>query len=179
MEQASLGIVNTFKKDGSRRLFFLSFFFLVLGYFALANGTGAIQVLSFTSLSLFVRVKVFLVAFFDVTELLTPSILFLVVGVTLFSALVMTMFSLLLKTRKDVLVANGFYSGFALTLAVLGVGCAACGAVILSAVLSFFGVGGLLAYFPYHGVEVGYLGLFLLVLISYSLAKRLAHPLTC
>jgi hypothetical protein len=179
MKQVLDGLTYTFTQQGSRKLFFFSFCMLMLGYFVLANGSGAVQVLSFSSLSLFVRIKIFLIALFDVTELMTPSILFLVVGVTLFSALVVTMFSLLFATRKQALVASGLYSGFALVLGILGVGCAACGAVILSTLLSFFGLGGLLAYFPYHGVEVGYVGLVLLFLISYSLAKRLANPLTC
>lgn len=134
---------------------------------------------SFSSLSLLTRIKLFFIAFFDIAELMTPSILFLVVGVTILSALVITMFSILMRIRKEALVLSGFYSGFALALAVLGVGCAACGAVLLGTIFSFFGVGGLLTYFPYHGVEVGYLGLFFLVIISYTLAKRLANPYTC
>lgn len=179
MKQAAEGLVNTFKRDGNRGTFLFSFALLLLGYFFLSNGSGAFQVFSFHSIPFFERVKIFLIGFFDMTELLSPSILFLVVGVTFFSALVATMFSALMRTRKEALSASGFYAGFALTLAILGVGCAACGAVLLGTILSFFGIGGLLAFFPYHGVEIGYLGLFLLVIISYSLAKRLANPHTC
>lgn len=179
MNQAASGLTYAFKRDGARRTFFFSFVALALGYFALANSTGALQVLSFSSLSILARAKLFLIAFFDMTELLLPSILFLVVGVTVFSALVITLFSVLMSVRKEALVASGMYAGFALTLAILGVGCAACGAVLLSTILGFFGISGLLAYFPYHGVEVGYLGLILLMAISYTLSRRLANPYAC
>lgn len=63
--------------------------------------------------------------------------------------------------------------------AVLGIGCAACGSVILTAVLSFFGAGGLLLLLPFHGVEFGVLGIVLLLVSIRYLIKRINDPTVC
>ena len=54
--------------------------------------------------------------------------------------------------------------------AVIGIGCAACGAALLLSFLSLFGLSGLLLALPLHGVEIGILGVGLLVYTSYRLA---------
>lgn len=63
--------------------------------------------------------------------------------------------------------------------AVLGIGCAACGSVVLTAVLSLFGASGLLLLLPFHGVEFGVFGLILLLISIRYLIKRVNDPLVC
>lgn len=60
-----------------------------------------------------------------------------------------------------------------------GVGCAACGSVILSSILTLLGAGGLLAALPLHGAEFGILGVLLLGFSVYQLCIRINDPLVC
>lgn len=60
-----------------------------------------------------------------------------------------------------------------------GVGCAACGSIILTTVLASLGAGGLLLLLPFHGTEFGVLGIILLVFSVHQLAKRIDDPLVC
>lgn len=63
--------------------------------------------------------------------------------------------------------------------AVLGIGCAACGSVVLTAVLSLFGAGGLLLILPLHGIEFGIIGFILLLVSIRYLIKRINDPFVC
>lgn len=53
--------------------------------------------------------------------------------------------------------------------AIIGIGCAACGAALLVSFLSWFGLSGLILAFPLHGLEVGIFGVVLLTYTSYRL----------
>jgi hypothetical protein len=66
-----------------------------------------------------------------------------------------------------------------LVASMFGIGCAACGSVIITAVLSIFGGAGLLLMLPFHGAEFGLIGLVLLLVSISYLAKRIEDPLTC
>jgi len=68
---------------------------------------------------------------------------------------------------------GGFTSGL------LGIGCAACGTVILSGLLQLLGIGWLVTYLPLHGAEFGIIGVILLMVTTYSLAKRINDPVVC
>lgn len=72
-----------------------------------------------------------------------------------------------------------FASMGGLLSALLGIGCAACGSVILTGLLGLLGAGGLLLLLPFHGVEFGVLGVVLLVVSIRYLMKRIMEPLTC
>ncbi|MCA9357507.1 hypothetical protein H6784_00085 [Candidatus Nomurabacteria bacterium] len=63
--------------------------------------------------------------------------------------------------------------------AVLGVGCAACGSIILTSFLATFGAGGLLLWLPLHGAEFSLLGIVLLSISIFQLTKRINDPLIC
>jgi hypothetical protein len=67
----------------------------------------------------------------------------------------------------------GFASG------ILGIGCAACGSVILTALLASLGAAGALVYFPLHGAEFALLSILLLLASSYYLIKKINDPLVC
>ena len=67
----------------------------------------------------------------------------------------------------------GVVSGF------FGVGCAACGSVILSSILAAVGAGGLLSLLPLHGAEFGVISVLLLLFSIYEIAKHVNDPLTC
>jgi hypothetical protein len=59
------------------------------------------------------------------------------------------------------------------------VGCAACGSVILTAILATIGVGGLLLALPFKGAELGIIALGILFWSNYYLAKKINDPLVC
>ncbi|MEX0877692.1 MAG: hypothetical protein WDZ40_02390 [Candidatus Spechtbacterales bacterium] len=68
---------------------------------------------------------------------------------------------------------GGTMSGF------LGVGCAACGSLILTPLLASLGATGLLVILPFKGAEFGILGVMLLLVSIYVLAKKINDPLVC
>lgn len=67
----------------------------------------------------------------------------------------------------------GILAGF------LGVGCVACGSVILTAVLATLGAGGLLLALPFNGAEVGMVALVILLASNYLLIKKIHEPFAC
>lgn len=68
---------------------------------------------------------------------------------------------------------GGLIAGF------FGVGCAACGTVLLTSGLSIFGVAGMLTFLPLGGAEFGLFGIGLLILSIRLLLKKIAAPLVC
>lgn len=66
-----------------------------------------------------------------------------------------------------------------LVSAALGIGCAACGSIILTTVLGMIGAGSLIAFLPFHGVEFGLLGILLLLWSTHYLIKHINNPLVC
>ena len=67
------------------------------------------------------------------------------------------------------------FAGFIAGL--FGLGCAACGSFLLSP--GTFFIGGILVWLPYHGLELGYLGLFLLVFSAYKTTRAINSPSAC
>ena len=68
-------------------------------------------------------------------------------------------------------IATGFLG---ITSGVLGVGCAACGSLLLTSVLAFFGATGILSFLPLAGGEFGILGVILLLGSLFLLARQIA-----
>lgn len=62
---------------------------------------------------------------------------------------------------------------------ILGIGCAACGSVILSAIAVALGGAGVLAFLPLHGGEFALLGIVFLSYSIYLLSKKINDPLVC
>jgi hypothetical protein len=61
----------------------------------------------------------------------------------------------------------------------LGIGCAACGSLILGTALPFVGTAGALAMLPLQGGEFGILGVALLLVSLSLLSKTIAAPTSC
>ncbi len=78
------------------------------------------------------------------------------------------------KLEKSVGVSVlGMISGF------FGVGCASCGSVLLSSLFGLSATAGFLGILPFHGLEFGLLGIALLMLSIFLVAKKIEDPLTC
>ena len=63
--------------------------------------------------------------------------------------------------------------------AVLGIGCAVCGPLLLASLLALFGGAGVLLLLPWHGVEVMFVAIGLLLFAWYMLSRIITAPDTC
>lgn len=84
----------------------------------------------------------------------------------------------LIKTRRRigggvVIGASGVFAG------AFGVGCAACGSLILTSLIGTAGGISVLAILPLRGGELGIIGVALLGYSMYLLAKQINKPLVC
>lgn len=73
----------------------------------------------------------------------------------------------------NVASVGGFVSG------ALGLGCAACGSIVLSAVAGMLGGLGFLAFLPLGGTEFSFVGIALLLLSSVTLLRHINDPMLC
>lgn len=84
------------------------------------------------------------------------------------------------KRQKQRLSKAGVTAGtFGILSGVLGMGCAACGSLILASVLGTAGGAGIIALLPFKGGEFGALGVILLASSIFSVARRIAAPPVC
>lgn len=84
------------------------------------------------------------------------------------------------KRRVAEVKAGGLATGFlGLASATLGIGCAACGSFVATAILPLFGTGALLSFLPFGGGEFGILGVVLLLVSLYVTAKQIKDPSVC
>jgi hypothetical protein len=106
------------------------------------------------------------------------------IALILIALLCSTYISLLLyyvKTRRvqsrDARLHIGSIGG--VIAGVLGIGCAACGSIILTSILTLFGGSGLLLLLPLHGAEISILSIGLLLWVNYFLIQKIHTPRTC
>jgi hypothetical protein len=70
-------------------------------------------------------------------------------------------------------------SAAGLLLSIVGIGCAACGSVLLSAILGTAASIGLLGVLPLRGSEFAILGILILVAAVLNISKKIVSPLIC
>ena len=84
------------------------------------------------------------------------------------------------KQRKQFFRQSGAAASFGgLVSGMFGIGCAACGTLVLGPLLSLVGAGGLIAILPFGGQEFGILGIGVLGFSIFLTAKKIQDPLTC
>lgn len=85
-----------------------------------------------------------------------------------------------LRRRVREIKTSGLTLGFLGVIASLfSLGCAACGPLVITSILSLFGAAGLLTRLPMHGGEIGGLGLILLSVSIYLTGRQIANPSVC
>jgi len=62
---------------------------------------------------------------------------------------------------------------------IVGIGCAACGSLLLTSALALLGASSILAFLPLAGGEFGILGVILLAISIHSIARRIQYPAVC
>ena len=86
----------------------------------------------------------------------------------------------LLRMNQRNMTRGGMTAGVTgLIAGSLGMGCAACGSLILTSVLSVVGGAGILAFLPLKGGEFGIIGVALLGYSTYLLSKHINRPPVC
>lgn len=167
------------KTRGSGYVFAATYLLVIAFYFTFVNLRLAYSFFSFTSLDTLEKIHYFFIALFDTSTFSSTPLVVLLIMTATATSLVVTQLYAYFRARGKLLAKDGTLGGLGLLLAVLGVGCAACGTLVVSTILGIFGYSTLLMYFPLHGVEIGYFGACMLAVLSYVLAKRLATPYTC
>jgi small-conductance mechanosensitive channel len=66
-----------------------------------------------------------------------------------------------------------------LIVGTLGVGCSACGSVILSSIFGISASFVFMSYLPLRGMEFGLIGIGLVILSIYNIANKMQSPATC
>lgn len=75
--------------------------------------------------------------------------------------------------------AGGAVSGLGTVSGVFGIGCAACGSLILTSVFGTVAGAGIGAFLPLKGGEFGIIGVMLLSAATYLLARQVSKPTVC
>ncbi len=70
-------------------------------------------------------------------------------------------------------------SATGLFLGLFGIGCFACSGLLLAPLLTFIGLGGAVAVLPYRGMEIGALGIIIMLVTSFFMMRKLASAQTC
>ncbi len=68
---------------------------------------------------------------------------------------------------------------FGFLLGIIGVGCAACGTALISALIPFIGISSILVLLPFGGVELQLVAILVLAYTIWRLLRDLANPLVC
>jgi len=90
------------------------------------------------------------------------------------------MIAYLLKQKRAMAAGQNFAIGSGgMASGALGIGCAACGSLVVSTVLPSFGAVGALALLPLQGEEFGILGAVLLLVSVSLMSKKIAAPISC
>ncbi len=111
---------------------------------------------------------------FTLLSAITTTTISFLVGVNV--ALVVYLY----QKREAMLITGGIaVSGIGVFLGMFGVGCAACGSLILTALLSTVGGIGILSVLPFQGQELGIAGVLALLYATYFLVRRIIQPITC
>lgn len=86
----------------------------------------------------------------------------------------------ILRHQKQQLSAAGVTTGtFGILSGATGLGCAACGSLVISSLLATAGGASVLTLLPLRGGEFGILGVVLLGVSTYFLAKHITKPPVC
>ncbi len=108
----------------------------------------------------------------------TPLSMWLTIIVATLTGLNISLFAFYIKERRALEKTVG--TGFLGTLVgLLGVGCTACGSVIITSLFGFGATASFLGFFPLHGAEFGLVGVVVLIYANYLIIKKIDAPLVC
>lgn len=85
-----------------------------------------------------------------------------------------------IRKRKAILSEGSFFASIGgIGSGIIGIGCAACGSFVLSAILPVVGAAGVIALLPLKGKEFGILSMGLLLISISVMARKIVEPIVC
>lgn len=100
------------------------------------------------------------------------------ISVAILTGINVAMFVFYLRKRVIMQKAAGT-SVLGIISGLVGVGCASCGSVLLSSIFGIGATSSFVGLFPLKGAEFGILGIILLLVSNYLIARKLQDPFTC
>ncbi len=179
MKHIANGVSLVFSRKDSRIVLIVStaIFFLLL--LLAQNGKTAFSLFSFATIYFAKQLTLAKSTLFDISNTFSVNSLILSTLGSLLGGINISLAYIYMKTRGEVIIKSGLYSGIGLFLAFIGVGCAACGTALIAVLLSFLGLSTMIRLLPYQGQEIGYIGIIFLCMATYSLAVKVTAPTTC
>lgn len=171
--------IKIFKNKKNKLLFSLFFIFYIFLYFIFQNLSSALYIIKIPLFTLGQKINLFTISLFDISELRVISIFILVLLFSLSLSLLTVLMYNIYSESKKLGIKRNIFSTIGIIISILGISCASCGLGLLVSIFSFFGATYLISYFPFQGLELGYLGLIFLNISNYFLLKRLKSPFTC
>lgn len=157
---------------------------LSLSVFILTASAGSYgllgHVLRNAGLSLFAKVTLMFQILSTPFYNLLSSETFFLLAVSVLIGINITLAIFYIRLRRSTPSASGTIGTIGgLVAALLGVGCAACGSLILTSVAVSLGGLSLLAALPFGGAEIGYLGALLVGISTVILIRGINKPAVC
>jgi len=85
-----------------------------------------------------------------------------------------------LRRRIKEIKNSGITLGFlGIITSLFSLGCAACGPLLITTILSMFGASGILVMLPMKGGEFGIIGVALIVVSIYLTINQIENPIIC
>jgi len=107
-----------------------------------------------------------------------PGAQFFLLVVAALSAMNITFFVYYTQHRVKTQVSAGL-GIVGIIVGFFGIGCAACGSVLLSTVIGFAAASQVLGFLPFHGEEFSWLSILILLIANFYLIKKINDPMVC
>ncbi|MHB1316753.1 MAG: hypothetical protein ACYCZW_02755 [Minisyncoccota bacterium] len=160
---------------------FLSLFiFIVIMLFAiwLPNLSFIAHAITSTSFSIGQKVSILMGSLGAIKTNFTPLSRTLTTVVAILFAIQISVITFYIKRRINLQKAAGI-SGIGIFSGILGVGCASCGSVILSAIFGVSATASFIGILPLKGQEFGILSIVIIGYTLFYITKKINDPLTC
>ena len=178
MKEELVTIVQTLKRPGPFALFFFVSVAVIFIAVWLPNFSFLRHTVTTPDFTAGDRAAILLTSFGALKTNFLPLSRFTIIIVALLTGLNAAMFARYIRTRRALERSAGV-TAFGTFLGMLGVGCAACGSVIVTSLVGASATAALVGVLPFNGVEFGLLGIVALLYANRELAKKIRAPLAC
>ena len=105
---------------------------------------------------------------------------FLAIVIPFLISINIILFKELYKKQKIFLQGKSFFAAFSgVFFGFFGAGCAACSGILFAPLISALGLTTFFNILPYKGVELPWVGIFILILSSLYILKKIIEPMIC
>lgn len=100
--------------------------------------------------------------------------------IAIFFGVNMAMIIYFIKKRRAASSGSSFLaSAGGLGSGIVGIGCAACGSIVLGSILPIVGAAGVIAFLPFKGKEFSIMSIGLLFASIFIMARKIIEPVVC